>query len=181
MAEISNQSTRNRSPGKGKRKRKSTRIDMTAMVDVAFLLLTFFVLTATLQQANVMELVVPPSCESEDCNVNVKEGKVLTLVLEKEGLTYYLGNEVSNLKTTDYSSSSIRHVLFSHLNRHNNRCEDKVDGSCWDPIFVVKPKNDCKYKQLVNLLDEIAIVEAEKFAISPFSEADSLMLAQAKL
>ena len=181
MAEINNQSTRNKSPSKGRRKSKSTRIDMTAMVDVAFLLLTFFVLTATLQQTNVMELVVPPPCQGEDCNVKVKEDKVLTLILEKDELRYYFGSEIANLKTTDYSSVKVREVLTSHLNRHQNRCDTEVGKNCWDPIFVVKPKNDCKYKQLVNLLDELAIVEAKKFAISNFTQSDSLMLAQVKL
>lgn len=181
MANINDQSTRNRSPGNSRRKNKSTRIDMTAMVDVAFLLLTFFVLTATLQQNSVMELVVPPKCEGPDCTVDVKENKILTLILEKDHLSYYLGNEVDQLKTSNYASSKVRSILTAHLNRYPNRCDRKINADCWDPIFVVKPMQNCKYKQLVDLLDELAIVDAKKFALDSFSEADSLLLAQANL
>lgn len=60
--------------GKAKVKRASTSIDMTAMCDVSFLLLTFFVLTATARQPEVLTVDVPASSTPDklpDDNVSI--------------------------------------------------------------------------------------------------------------
>ena len=79
-----------------KTKKKSTRIDMTAMVDVAFLLLTFFVLTAVIQDSAIMTLTMPPKVDDdipeEDTKIKVDEEKIVTLILnEGDIVTWYQG------------------------------------------------------------------------------------------
>ena len=166
-----------------KRKQKSTRIDMTAMVDVAFLLLTFFVLTATLNKARVMEIIKPPQCPpgTENCTVDIAEEKILTLVLDKDDkIQYYHGLKVEAVEETDYSSNGLRKVLSSHLNRYPDLCKGKTDRkNCWDPIFVIKPKNVARYKNLVDVLDEIAILDIQKYVIDKYEKSDSLILSKA--
>src|SRR5690349_17612511 len=66
---------------KHKAKRIGVRIDMTPMVDVAFLLLTFFMFTTTLTQPQVMEITMPPNTE----NIKVPESDLLTLLVRKDG------------------------------------------------------------------------------------------------
>src|SRR4029079_35113 len=78
--------------GKVRSKKASTRIDMTPMVDLAFLLLTFFVLTSTLNKPQTMEITMPekPKDETEVPKVNEKD--VLTIVLgENDKVYWYTG------------------------------------------------------------------------------------------
>ena len=179
--------------GKGKKKgpktkKKSTRIDMTAMVDVAFLLLTFFVLTATMTNSAVMELTMPPKVdtpeEEEQLRQKIAEDKIMTIVLEADDhIAYYIGIRDAETGEGNFGSSgdkSIRKIIEDHLKGDGRlpRCAKgtKDVSNCWDPIFVVKPKNESKYRNVVDLLDEFAITEAPKYAIDKFTEVDSLIL-----
>ncbi|MEL6194353.1 MAG: biopolymer transporter ExbD [Bacteroidota bacterium] len=191
MADVDSSSGGGRGKKGGpKTKKKSTKIDMTAMVDVAFLLLTFFVLTATMSNNGVMELTMPPKAKDdikeEDLRVDILEDKIMTIVLEDDDkISYYVGITNPEVLTTNYSSDGIRKVLVGHLTygpRINGqaRCETgkgaRVVKNCWDPIFVIKPKKSSRYKNLVDLLDELAITEAPKYAIDKFTPEDSLLL-----
>jgi biopolymer transport protein ExbD len=171
--------------GGPKTKKKSTRIDMTAMVDVAFLLLTFFVLTATMTNSAVMDLTMPPKVdpkEKVDVTADVEEKKILTIILdEKDVVRMYWKVTDPEVDSTDFAG--LRDKLLVHLNRQQNRCPkgtslaDMKASRCWDPIFVVKPKKKSRYKNLIDCLDELAIIGATKYAITDFKEQDSLILA----
>jgi len=171
-----------------KTKKKSTRIDMTAMVDVAFLLLTFFVLTATMSNSAVMELTMPPKVEDEEQEKELRqkviENKIMTIVLKEDNeIGYYIGIRDAETGEANFGTTgenSIRKVIEDHLRGDGTlpRCPKgaKDVSNCWDPIFVVKPKEDSKYKNLVDLLDEFAITNAPKYAIDKFTPTDSLIL-----
>jgi hypothetical protein len=165
-----------------KTKKKSTKIDMTAMVDVAFLLLTFFVLTATMGKPSVMELAMPPKTDlpPDSTKVKVLEAKILTVILDKnDKIKYYVGITDPEVKTTDFGPEGIRKVLMDHLGREDNRvlCVDRPEyPNCWDPIFIIKPRKISKYKNLVDVLDELSITDAPKYAIDKFTTQDSLLL-----
>ena len=173
MAELTQNPSR-KSKGKHRRKRKSTRIDMTAMVDVAFLLLTFFVLTATLADQFAVELVMPVDGPPTE----IAEQKLLTLILEEDDqISYYHGITDPKINTTHYGANGLRKVLQQHLNRYEHRCEGKQKNDCWDPIFLIKPQRKAKYRNVIDVLDELAIVQAPKYAIGDFTPADSVFLA----
>ncbi len=164
------------------RKRNTSTIDMTAMVDVAFLLLTFFVLSSTISQSSMMELIVPPKAEnSADDRIEVLEEKVLTLILLDSGaIAYFKGITDPKVLYTDYSPNGIRKVILKHLHKEIPRCDGetptRLKNVCWDPIIVIKPENQSRFKHLVDVLDELAITKAPKFAIDEFTETDSMFL-----
>jgi biopolymer transport protein ExbD len=164
--------------GAPKQKKKSTRIDMTAMVDVAFLLLTFFILTTTLAQPKAMELNKAPKTDDNTNEQLVVEKKVLTLILgENNKIHYYQGVTDPKVKSTDFSADGIRKVIQKHLDLYPNRCNtvDNAPG-CWDPIFVLKPNKTSKYKNMVDILDEMRINKVPKYALADFTPEDSLLL-----
>lgn len=176
--------------GGSKTKKKSTRIDMTAMVDVAFLLLTFFVLTATMADNAVMELTMPPKSDDvpdEEKYKKIVEDKIMTIVLdEKDKIKYFIGITDPDVETTDFDEKGIREAIKGHIYGTKKElgiplCKDVNnaglnEGLCWDPIFVIKPKKTSRYKNLVDLLDELAIMKAPKFAIDKYSDADSTVI-----
>lgn len=173
--------------GGSKTKKKSTRIDMTAMVDVAFLLLTFFVLTAVIQDYSIMALTMPPKDDNlteDDIKADVDEEKVITIILGEKDTVHYFHRitDVEIEHTTFDPDNGIAEVIQEHLRRYPKLCKDekekygKETEGCWDPIFIIKAKKDAKYKNLVDILDEMSIQGAPKYAIDVYNSRDSLML-----
>lgn len=164
--------------------KKSTRIDMTAMVDVAFLLLTFFVLTATMASEGVKELMLPPS----DLKTKLMdEEKVMTIILNgNDEIQYYTGVENIEVATTDLSNTGIRVAIMRHIAGDGLRpncvevdSQGLISGACWDPLFVVKAKEESTYRNLVDILDELSLTGAEKYALDEYTSEDSIRISQA--
>lgn len=166
--------------GGPKAKKKSTRIDMTAMVDVAFLLLTFFVLTATMSNSSLMDLTMPP-LDKEDEQVEIREDKVMTIIpCANDTIKYYVGITDAEVKIAT-SDTAIRAAISAHINRYQPLCQGKEVTNCWDPIFVIKPRYNSRYQTFVDLMDEMAITGAKKYAVTDFLPDDSTTLAKLEL
>ena len=75
-------------PGVKKAKKLSTRVDMTPMVDLGFLLITFFIFTTTMSSPTTMDLYMPKDTDEKDQN-KAKESGSLTLLLGKNDVVYY--------------------------------------------------------------------------------------------
>ncbi len=110
---------------KKRAKKASGRVDMTPMVDLGFLLLTFFVLTSTLKEPKVMDLVVPAK-KPQDSTQATKfpADRTINLLLSgKNKIYYYMGGkkagEVPEFKRTTYSRSGLRKVLLDNNTRLN--------------------------------------------------------------
>ena len=172
--------------GKGKQKKRATKVDMTAMVDVAFLLLTFFILTTTMATSRTMELNVPPKKKTQDqeSEVDVKASTVLTLILgEKDKVYWFVGIEDPALGIADFSDGDkgVRKAILNHLNKGKKKgqpfCKGKESTKgCWDPIIVIKPNKTSRYRNVVDILDEMSITEAPKYALTKMTPGDSLIL-----
>src|ERR1035437_9783546 len=101
---------------KKRAKKHSSRVDMTPMVDLGFLLLTFFVLTTQFSKPKTMEINMPVIPKDTSIHVKVNEDNAMTILLtdKQEKIFYYYGkfkNDPSILKTTDYSKEGIRKVF----------------------------------------------------------------------
>src|SRR5215217_6169934 len=92
MAELDTSGGGKGGGGKVRSKKASTRVDLTAMVDLAFLLITFFILTTTLQKPKAMDLVMPDKDENNDTNLPVPESRTMTILLGSNNkLEWYIG------------------------------------------------------------------------------------------
>ena len=90
-------------PGVKKSKKHSTRVDLTPMVDLGFLLITFFIFTTTMAQPTAMNLNMPKDTDKKDEINLVKESGSLTLMLGKGNVVYYyFGNDPATMQTTNY-------------------------------------------------------------------------------
>jgi biopolymer transport protein ExbD len=141
-------------PGVKKAVKKSTRVDLTPMVDLGFLLITFFIFTTTMSQATAMNLAMPKDTPDDVNDVKVKESGSLTLIMGKSDVVYYyFGSDPSKLQTTNYKD--LRKVIL-----------DKKRSTPTDDFFVtIKPDKDANYKNVVDVLDEMTINDVKRYAM----------------
>jgi biopolymer transport protein ExbD len=168
-------------PGVKKAKRLSTRVDMTPMVDLGFLLITFFIFTTTMSTPSTMDLFMPKDTNKDEDQNKAKESGALTIMLGKNNIVYYYEGQLlpdaSNFKTSNFKDirseiiSKRKEVISTH--QHDASCEkiwaqNKGDkNSCLDRDFVVviKPDPDATYKNTVDILDEMTINGVKRFAM----------------
>jgi biopolymer transport protein ExbD len=158
--------------GKVRAKKHSTRVDMTPMVDLGFLLITFFMLATTMSKPNSMSLGVPDKQEKQDEQQTepLRASKVLTLFLGKNNDVYYLDGVAAtdddaqaSLKTVGYGHE-IRSVILESQRRINSQHPKDEKGN--DPFVVVlKPTPVSTYKNMVDILDEMAITKVKRYAL----------------
>ncbi len=176
----------NKKGGKVRSKKMSTRIDFTPMVDLGFLLITFFMLTTTLAKPQIMALVMPDKDVDKEDIEPVKESKVLTLLLGANDKVYwYEGITDAKLDSTDYSAEGVRQVILKKMDKVNGQfgmddykkknkegVEEDLKGSFIN--VIIKPTKESRYKNLVDALDEMAITKVRYYVIldiSPLEEA----------
>lgn len=170
MAEISSEGGNKKHSGKVKGKKMSTRVDLTPMVDLGFLLITFFMLTTTLNKPSAMELNVPVKEKETVDPPPMKEGKVLTLLLDKNDKIYwYVGLSEAKLDSTDYSPEGVRKLL---IDQRDRVARDYAQDSLRDVVVLLKPSNKSRYKNMVDILDEIHITEIKRYALLGISKAE---------
>jgi biopolymer transport protein ExbD len=146
---------------KRKKKRVGIRIDMTPMVDVAFLLLTFFMLTTVFNKPQTMELNLPPD---EKVTVEVAESSLLTLRVDKDGGIFWnVGNEPpQKLPFNELRSSLIQ----------RNQANPKL-------ITLVKVDRDANYKTMVDVMDELNLANITRFSLAPMTDKDKQLMEKA--
>ena len=159
--------------GKGKKvrsKKGNSRVDLTAMVDLAFLLITFFMLTTSLSKPKSMDLSLPDKDDEtvKTPPVNVDENRTMTVLLDANNkMKWYMGmlaTPIAGPKDIAYGKDGLRKELIS---RKKSVLEySTAKGKPKDGIIVIiKPSKKSNYKNLVDILDEMAISGVETYAI----------------
>lgn len=156
--------------GKVRVKKSSTRIDMTPMVDLAFLLLTFFVMTTTLNKPQAMQINMPDKPKDGDEQPEVNEKNVLTLVLgENDKIYWYVGITDPKVEVTDFSATGIRKVLQ----------EKKAENP--KIIVLIKSLDEARYKNMVDIMDEMNISSMQRFALVEITPVDKDLVKESQL
>lgn len=168
MADIQTQHTQQ----KNKRtvcNKRSTRVDLTPMVDLGFILITFFIFTSTLAEPKLMKLQMP---NDSDNPTKVCESCALTLVADGNNqLYYYEGNaDTATLRSISYEPSQLRRLIINKKNKV------KLLRGRNEMVLIIKPTNRASFKNTVNLLDESSINQVTKYYLDEISEADKALL-----
>jgi len=191
--------------GKKRAKKQSTRIDMTPMVDLAFLLLTFFVLTSTFSKPKSMEITFPAPPPPGPPPPEVKNG--LTVILSKDHKAFYYkgqfyaadnkeGKPATQLTETTFSSEGL-HKIFLEMNNYakdeitklqakvkNKEIADStfkrlsIDAKGDKRSLTVLLKTDDKatYKDVIDVVDEMNICFVGKYVIVDMSAPELALL-----
>ena len=196
--------------GKRRPKKHSTRIDMTPMVDLICLLITFFMLTTAFSKAKVMVITMPEKDKQDEPKdaPKISAERTLNILLGENDLIYYYFGMVKpkeplpELVKTDFSKDGIRKVLllknkelFTKIAEYR---EGRLTGKIKDadttadnkikamkkedkhgPIVLIKAEPKSKYKDIVGIIDEMAICNVASYAVVDMTPDEVKMLASA--
>lgn len=148
-------------------KKMSTRVDLTPMVDLAFLLISFFMLTTTLNKPKAMELNMPKKADKPDDNQDVGECQVMHILLDTlDQVWYYEGLQVAGLQKTTFSGDGgIRKAIMRKLKTVPKECPLSKKGNPRDAIVLIKMLPGARYKNMIDILDEMDITDTKIYAI----------------
>ena len=206
MAEVVQQEGGGKQKGKRRMKRHSTHIDMTPMVDLACLLLTFFMLTTAFSKPKVMEVIFPEKSTNISNAPQVDDRRALTIILiENDKVLWYNGladptkESLPTLTETDFSDEGIRRVL---LSRNKNLYEriDSLNTAVLEgtlelpqdtiaemkkkmmqddnvgPVVLIKAYENVKYKNMVDIIDEMTITNIARYAVTDLNFVENKMI-----
>lgn len=167
MAEISDSGggRGHKKGGKVRAKKQSTKVDMTPMVDLAFLLLTFFILTSTFNKSKTMEVTMPDKVTKEEEQTKINENDILNLVLGDNDKIYYWTGLTPPAEVTDYSKTGVRKLLLDRI-----KANPKL-------MILIKPQDESRYNNMVDILDEMDITQMKRYAIVDFTDDDKTIIA----
>ena len=148
----------------GKQKKKMIRVDMTPMVDLGFLLITFFMFTTNFTKPNVMDLGLPakPVDQPPINDIVIKDKNQVTFILGKDNRVFYHQSNATdlnagNLKETDFSGIKISKIISEAYKNAPNQENFTI---------IIKPTDEANYKNFVDMLDNIAIAKKERYGVT---------------
>lgn len=173
-------------PGVKKSKKLSTRVDLTPMVDLGFLLITFFMFTTTLSKPKTMQINMPYDDEKivEEEQTKIKESTALTVLLSKKHRVYYyegMGTDPETapevLLTNFDPSDGIRKVIMDKQEKVETLRRQGQLGEKDKTTILIKPDSTSTYEDMVNILDEMAINDVRVYAIVDITDVDREFIA----
>jgi biopolymer transport protein ExbD len=183
-------SMQKKNSGVRKAARLSTKVDMTPMVDLGFLLITFFIFTATVSEPKAMDLNMPAIPKNDSMKISLS-GALTVMPVSDNRVYYYEGmleDGASNFKQTTFAG--IRDVIIQKKKQvmaayiPNVICEQKANGSIseltdcrQEKLFVtIKMGEQSSYKNVVDILDEMTINQVKRYALVKISDTESELI-----
>jgi biopolymer transport protein ExbD len=167
----------------GRGRRAVPRVDLTAMVDLGFLLITFFMLATTLATPKSMEIIKPALTKD---TAPLKNKNAFTVLVSNEKIYYYSAPDDASIASvkidsTTFGGKGIRKVLMEKMKNHDamygHGSSDKI-------FFMIKALSNAKLHNMVAILDEMKILDAKRFSIidefNPIDETVNLRISALK-
>ncbi len=159
MADILQNQNRQKA-GVRKSKKASLRVDLTPMVDLGFLLISFFVFTTTISQPKAMKLVMPDDNDTTNHSL-AADSKTLNLILDANNKVYvYNGLDINNIKDLGSDSKAMRAAIIQKKNEVRNKY-----GKDDEMVVLIKPTDKSTYANVVNALDEMIICDVKTYVL----------------
>jgi biopolymer transport protein ExbD len=175
MAEVTTATTGNKAGGR-RSKKHSTRVDLTPMVDLGFLLITFFIFTTTMSTPKATKLIMPA-----DSNIPSQVGKsaaLTVLPLSKNKVFYYHGELTEALQHGAFgiTSYAVKDGI-GQVVRDKQRMMDRLKaGSRKELMLMIKPTKESNYQNVVDMLDEVAINDLKHYALMDITEDEKKII-----
>lgn len=163
-------------------KKQNAGVDLTAMVDLAFLLITFFMLTTSMNKPQSMNLAMPDKDKEQDVEedkTKVDENRTMTILIGGDNkIMWYMGmvsNPLEGPTDQTYGKNGIRQVLLEKdkmaIAYSNNDPEKGL-------IVIIRASEKSTYRNLVDILDEMAISGIKSYALVDITPEDLEILGE---
>lgn len=180
MAELNTGGNEGKKGGKKVRsKKQNAGVDLTAMVDLAFLLITFFMLTTSLSKPQSMDLTLPDKEKTTDVpKQEAKESKTMTILIGKDRkLKYYMGMfdaPYQGVGPTDstYGKNGIRKVILQKMANLKAQGQVGKEGI----VVLIKATEDAVYTDMIDILDEMAITGVDIYSLQDITDAEKAIM-----
>ncbi len=156
--------------GKRKRHRLGVKVDMTPMVDVAFLLLIFYMVTTVFKTPKAIEINVPPK-DAEKNEIKIAESKLVSLLVSADNKVYYRVGTDKPVLSAD--SKALLKFLESKGKELYNPVKKESDLN-----VAIKVDKEARFHNLVDLIDALSLAKITRFGFAPYTDADKAALAQ---
>ncbi|AZA80904.1 biopolymer transporter ExbD [Chryseobacterium lactis] len=151
--------------GKVRSKKQSTRVDMTPMVDLGFLLITFFMFTTTFSKPNVMDLGLPAKPKPDAPKpppTEIKLSNSISILLGKNNRVFWHQQDATSLNDQTLMETTLdREGIRKVIQQAKSRAADQSKFT-----VIIKPTDDAVYKNFVDILDEMAITKSEQYGVT---------------
>jgi len=174
MAEIDTSSGggHKKGPGVKKSKKLSTRVDLTPMVDLGFLLITFFVFTTTMSQATAMNMNEPKDDSTQQ--LKVKNSGAMTILLGKKDQVYYYFGQLDPTRVSEqFKSTTFKEIRKLIVDK-------KKATPVGDLMYIIKSDNESTFKNAIDILDEMSIsaIPPGHYAEVDMADVEKMMIKQ---
>ena len=181
MAELNTGDGGGKKGGKVRSKKSNAKVDLTAMVDLAFLLITFFMLTTTLSKPQSMSLGLPDkNPDEESADIKVDENRTMTVMLGDDNkMIFYMGllaTPIAGPKEITFGKDGLRKEILERKQSVLAYTGNKDKGM----IVIIKPSKKSNYKNVIDILDEMAISDVPTYTIVNDFSAEELKLLEGK-
>ncbi len=156
MTDVTSTDNGRQKAGFAQSKKRNARIDMTPMVDLGFLLITFFIFTSTIGQPGAMKLVIP---KDKGEPMNIKQSGALTIMPGAGAEIYYYEGFLDPEGVRKCTLLDLRSIVATK----------KKSTSADDFFVVIKPSGTADYGNIVDILDEMTIADVKKYALAEIS------------
>ncbi len=154
-------------PGVKKAKKLSTRVDLTPMCDLGFLLITFFIFTTTMSQPTAMRLALPDDKVKPEDQNKIKQSGALTILLGKNNNVFYYEGELTP-DASNFKSSNFKDIRDEII-----RKKQQADTNL---VVVIKPNDESNYKNFIDILDEMSINVVKRYAVVDISPVEDQLI-----
>ncbi len=178
MAEISTATTSDK-PGVRRSKKLSTRVDLTPMVDLGFLLITFFIFTTTMSEPVATRLIMPDDTKPVIDDIHVGETSALTILpISGNKVFYYHGYMDKALQKGAFgiTTFSMKDGIGQVIRDKQRAMEQSKAGFSKDLTLMIKPTSASSYQDVVNALDEVAINRVPHYALMNITDEEKRMI-----
>ncbi|PUV21088.1 MULTISPECIES: ExbD/TolR family protein [Sphingobacterium] len=173
MAEL-NQKTRESGKKKIRSRKMAPKVDLTAMVDLAFLLITFFMLTTTLNKPAAMDIAMPDKTKDDvDSPVFIDENRTATLILGDGKFMWYHGDFKKPIASSE-KPADIEKTLAQVVAQLKGKISTMPNTK--DMIVLIKPSKEARTKDVIRTIDELKHQNISRYVIGKTQDEEEKQL-----